>query len=148
MNILKLFTFLLVSVLVFGCEKAKDNTEDNVNNVNDESLVAVQNAMIEPIQKALPIAIDELTTLICVDKDKDRNIINYQYEVKNTSEHTLLLPSTLDTIRQALFKAYCENNEEMQQLKTAFPDGANYHYFIDNTEIVVVELTPADCRIK
>ncbi|OTQ59570.1 hypothetical protein [Gilliamella sp. A7] len=143
MKIFRLFTFLLVSVLVFGCEKAKDNTEDNVN---DESLVAVQNAMIEPIQKALPIAIDELTTLIGVDKD--RNIINYQYEVKNTSEHTLLLPSTLDTIRQALFKAYCENNEEMQQLKTAFPDGANYHYFIDNKEIVVVELTPADCRIK
>ena len=89
MKIFRLFTFLLVSVLVFGCEKAKDNTEDNVNNVNDESLVAVQNAMIEPIQKALPIAIDELTTLICVDKDKDRNIINYQYEVKNTSEQTL-----------------------------------------------------------
>ncbi|OTQ36349.1 hypothetical protein [Gilliamella apis] len=143
MKILKLVTFLLVSVLVFGCEKAKENTVDNVN---DESLVAVQNAMIEPIKKALPIAIDELTTLIGIDKDKDRNIVNYQYEVKNTSEHTLLLPSTFDTIRQALFKAYCENNEEMQQLKTAFPDGANYHYFIDNKEIIVVELTPADCH--
>ena len=145
MKILKLVTFLLVSVLVFGCEKAKENTVDNVN---DESLVAVQNAMIEPIKKSLPIAIDELTTLIGIDKDKDRNIVNYQYEVKNTSEHTLLLPSTLDTIRQALFKAYCENNEEMQQLKTAFPDGANYHYFIDNKEIIVVELTPADCHAK
>ena len=143
MKILKLVTFLLVSVLVFGCEKAKENTVDNVN---DESLVAVQNAMIEPIKKSLPIAIDELTTLIGIDKDKDRNIANYQYEVKNTSEYTLLLPSTLDTIRQALFKAYCENNEEMQQLKTAFPDGANYHYFIDNKEIIVVELTPADCH--
>ena len=143
MKILKLVTFLLVSVLVFGCEKAKENTVDNVN---DESLVAVQNAMIEPIKKSLPIAIDELTTLIAIDKDKDRNIVNYQYEVKNTSEHTLLLPSTLDTIRQALFKAYCENNEEMQQLKTAFPDGANYHYFIDTKEIIVVELTPADCH--
>lgn len=143
MKILKLVTFLLVSVLVFGCEKAKENIVDNVN---DESLVAVQNAMIEPIKKSLPIAIDELTTLIGIDKDKDRNIVNYQYEVKNTSEHTLLLPSTLDTIRQALFKAYCENNEEMQQLKTAFPDGANYHYFIDTKEIIVVELTPADCH--
>ena len=143
MKILKLVTFLLVSVLVFGCEKAKENTVDNVN---DESLVAVQNAMIEPIKKSLPIAIDELTTLIGIDKDKDRNIVNYQYEVKNTSEHTLLLPSTLDTIRQALFKAYCENNEEMQQLKTAFPDGAKYHYFIDTKEIIVVELTPADCH--
>ena len=143
MKILKLVTFLLVSVLMFGCEKAKENTVDNVN---DESFVAVQNAMIEPIKKSLPIAIDELTTLIGIDKDKDRNIVNYQYEVKNTSEHTLLLPSTLDTIRQALFKAYCENNEEMQQLKTAFPDGANYHYFIDNKEIIVVELSPADCH--
>ena len=142
MKILRLVAFLLVSFLVFGCKKAKDNT------VNDESLVAVQNAMIEPIKKSLPIVIDELTTLIGVDKDKDHNIINYQYEVKNTSEHTLLLPSTLDTIRQTLFKAYCENNEEMQQLKTAFPDGANYHYFIDNKEIVVVELTPADCHVK
>ena len=143
MKIFKLFTFLLVSVLVFGCEKTKEN---NVDNANDESLVAVQNAMIEPIKKALPIVIDELTTLIGIDKDKDRNIVNYQYEVKNTSKHTLLLPSTLDTIRQTLFKAYCENNEEMQQLKTAFPDGANYHYFIDNKEIIVVELTPADCH--
>ncbi len=145
MKILRLVAFLLVSFLVFGCKKAKNNSVDNVN---DESLVAVQNAMIEPIKKSLPIVIDELTTLIGVDKDKDHNIINYQYEVKNTSEHTLLLPSTLDTIRQTLFKAYCENNEEMQQLKTAFPDGANYHYFIDNKEIVVVELTPADCHVK
>ena len=72
MKILRLVAFLLVSFLVFGCKKAKNNSVDNVN---DESLVAVQNAMIEPIKKALPIVIDELTTLIGIDKDKDHNII-------------------------------------------------------------------------
>lgn len=144
MKIFKSFMFFVVIFLVFSC----DNNQKNTVVYNDDSLTAVQNSMIEPMKKALPIEVDELTTLIGVDKDKERNIINYQYDVKNTPEHTLLLPSTLDTIHQALFNAYCENTEEMQQLKTAFPDGANYHYFIDNKEIVVVELTPADCRVK
>ena len=143
MKIIKLFAFFVVSFFVLSCDNAKNNTA-----VEDESLNAVQNSMIEPMKKVLPIDVDELTTLVGVEKDKDRNIINYQYDVKNTPEHTLLLPSTLDTIRQALFNAYCQNTEEMQQLKTAFPDGANYHYFINNKEIVVVELTPADCRVK
>ena len=143
MKIIKLFAFFVVSFFVLSCDNAKKNTA-----VEDDSLNSVQNSMIEPMKKALPIEVDELTTLIGVDKDKEHNIINYQYDVKNTPEHTLLLPSTLDTIHQALFNAYCQNTEEMQQLKTAFPDGANYHYFINNKEIVVVELTPADCRVK
>lgn len=144
MKIFKSFVFFVASFLVISCDNNKKNTVVN----SDDSLMAVQNSMIEPMKNALPIEVDELTTLIGVDKDKERNIINYQYDVKNTPEHTLLLPSTLDTIHQQLFNAYCQNTEEMQQLKTAFPDGANYHYFINNKEIVVVELTPADCRVK
>ncbi|QYN41696.1 hypothetical protein [Gilliamella sp. ESL0443] len=143
MKIFKFLAFFVVSFLLLSCDNAKKNTP-----VENDSLAAIQNSMIEPMKKALPIEVDELTTLVGVEKDKDRNIINYQYDVKNTPEHTMLLPSTLDTIRQALFTAYCENTEDMQQLKTAFPDGAYYHYFIDNKEIVVVELTPADCQTK
>ncbi|OTQ71368.1 MULTISPECIES: hypothetical protein [unclassified Gilliamella] len=144
MKIFKSFVFFVASFLVISCDNNKKNTVVN----SDDSLTAVQNSIIEPIKDTLPIEVDELTTLIGVDKDKERNIINYQYDVKNTPEHTLLLPSTLDTIYQELFNAYCQNTEDMQQLKTAFPDGANYHYFIDNKEIVEVELTPSDCRIK
>ena len=144
MKIFKSFVFFVESFLVISCDNNKKNTVVN----SDDSLTAVQNSIIEPIKDTLPIEVDELTTLIGVDKDKERNIINYQYDVKNTPEHTLLLPSTLDTIYQELFNAYCQNTEDMQQLKTAFPDGANYHYFIDNKEIVVVKLTPSDCRIK
>ena len=144
MKIFKSLVFFVAIFLVISCDNNKKNSVVN----SDDSLMAVQNSMIEPMKNALPIEVDELTTLIGVDKDKERNIINYQYDVKNTPEHTLLLPSTLDTIYQELFNAYCQNTEDMQQLKTAFPDGANYHYFIDNKEIVEVELTPSDCRIK
>ena len=144
MKIFKSFVFFVASFLVISCDNNKKNTVVN----SDDSLTAVQNSIIEPIKDTLPIEVDELTTLIGVDKDKERNIINYQYDVKNTPEHTLLLPSTLDTIYQELFNAYCQNTEDMQQLKTAFPDGANYHYFIDTNEIGVVDLTPSDWRIK
>jgi hypothetical protein len=145
MKIFNLIVFFALGFFVLGCDNVKKN---NVDNVNDGSLVDLQYFIIGSLRGVLPLKVDELTTLIGVEKDKDRNALNYLYDVKNISEHELLLPSTLDTIHQAILDAYCENNEEMRKLKNAFPDGVNYHYFIANKEIFFVKLRPTDCHTK
>lgn len=143
MKSIKIIFFLMINLVLFSCDNAKQSSDNKASNNPN---AALQDSVIDPIKSALPIDIDSLTTLFGVYKDKDT--INYQYRVINTPEQALLLTTTLSTIRMELLKAYCENNKDMQDLKTAFPQGANYHYFIDDKEVVIIELTPADCQLN
>ncbi|MCX8600652.1 MULTISPECIES: hypothetical protein [unclassified Gilliamella] len=143
MKSIKIIFFLMINLVLFSCDNAKQSSDNKASNNPN---AALQDSVIDPIKSALPIEIDSLTTLFGVYKDKDT--INYQYRVINTPEQALLLTTTLSTIRMKLLKAYCENNKDMQDLKTAFPQGANYHYFIDDKEVVIIELTPADCQLN
>ncbi|MWP47500.1 hypothetical protein [Gilliamella sp. Pas-s27] len=70
------------------------------------------------------------------------------FSVRNTPEQALLLPTTIDAIRQKLLKTYCENSDEMKTLKNDFPDGINYHYDINNKEIIIIELKSTDCEVN
>ncbi|OCG37828.1 hypothetical protein [Gilliamella sp. Gris1-4] len=147
MKILQLIIFVIFNSVLISCDYAKKASQDtSTANWENDDLSDSQNSVIDSIKKELPIDIDELTTL--VDISKDHNTINYRYNVKNTPEQALLLPTTIDTIRQKLLNAYCEDNKEMNELKKDFPDGINYHYDIDNKEIIIIELKSIDCKEK
>ncbi|MWN05604.1 hypothetical protein GQ598_04625 [Gilliamella sp. Pas-s95] len=145
MKILQLSVFVFFNLLLISCDNVK-NSSQNVSSTDSKNidLNDAQNSVIEPIKKALPIDIDELTTLVGISRDHDT--INYTYSVKNTPEQALLLPSTIDTIRKKLLKAYCNNSDEMKELKKDFSDGVNYHYDINNQEIIIIELKSTDCK--
>ncbi|MWN89401.1 hypothetical protein GQ597_01545 [Gilliamella sp. Pra-s65] len=147
MKILQLILFALLNLALISCDNAKSPSQSasNTDSKNSE-LSDTQNEVIEPIKKALPIDIDEFTTLVGVEKD--HNTINYTYSVRNTPEQALLLPTTIDAIRQKLLKTYCENSDEMRTLKNDFLDGINYHYDINNKEIIIIELKSTDCEVN
>lgn len=146
MNILKIIVLISFGFVLLNCDNAKTasnhSAADSSTKPNNDLLTS-QNLEINAVKNELPIEIDELTTLF--DVFADNNIINYKYRVKNTPKQALLLTSTLDTLRSNLLDDYCQNVPQMKELKNVFPNGAHYHYFIDNEEIIIVELNPDDC---
>lgn len=146
MNILKKIVLISFGFVLLNCDNAKTasnhSSADSSTKPNND-LLASQNLEINAVKNELPIEIDELTTLF--DVFADNNIIHYKYRVKNTPKQALLLTSTLDTLRSNLLDDYCQNVPQMKELKNVFPNGAHYHYFIDNEEIIIVELNPDDC---
>ncbi|MWP47499.1 hypothetical protein [Gilliamella sp. Pas-s27] len=80
MKILQLILFALLNLALISCDNAKSPSQSasNTDSKNSE-LSDTQNEVIEPIKKALPIDIDEFTTLVGVEKD--HNTINYTYSV-------------------------------------------------------------------
>lgn len=147
MNILKIIVLISFGFVLLNCDNAKPasnhSSADSSTKPNND-LLASQNLEINAVKNELPIEIDELTTLF--DVFADNNIIHYKYRVKNTPKQALLLTSTLDTLRSNLLDDYCQNVPQMKELKNVFPNGAHYHYFIDNEEIIIVELNPDDCQ--
>ncbi|MFQ0973910.1 hypothetical protein [Gilliamella sp. CG35] len=147
MNILKIIVLISFGFVLLNCDNAKTasnhSSADSSTKPNND-LLASQNLEINAVKNELPIEIDELTTLF--DVFADNNIIHYKYRVKNTPKQALLLTSTLDTLRSNLLDDYCQNVPQMKELKNVFPNGAHYHYFIDNEEIIIVELNPDDCQ--
>lgn len=142
----KIIALLLMCCLLINCDNKKNDSPSNENNntsLSSKENSTVDDLVIKPVKKKLPIFVDALTTL--VDIYKKDNVINYKYEVKNISKYALLLPTTQDTIRDKLLKTYCSDNDEVKQLKHFFPNGANYHYYIDDQEIIIVEIQPDDC---
>lgn len=146
MNILKIIVLISFGFVLLNCDNAKTasnhSSADSLTKPNNDLLTS-QNLEINAVKNELPIEIDELTTLF--DVFADNNIINYKYRVKNTPKQALLLTSTLDTLRSNLLDDYCQNVPQMKELKNVFPNGAHYHYFINNEEIIIVELNPDDC---
>lgn len=147
MNILKIIVLISFGFVLLNCDNAKTasnhSSADSSTKPNND-LLASQNLEINAVKNELPIEIDELTTLF--DVFADNNIIHYKYRVKNTPKQALLLTSTLDTLRSNLLDDYCQNVPQMKELKNVFPNGAHYHYFINNEEIIIVELNPDDCQ--
>ncbi|MFQ1019402.1 hypothetical protein ACGH6R_06265 [Gilliamella sp. CG13] len=147
MNILKIIVLISFGFVLLNCDNAKPasnhSSADSLTKPNND-LLASQNLEINAVKNELPIEIDELTTLF--DVFADNNIIHYKYRVKNTPKQALLLTSTLDTLRSNLLDDYCQNVPQMKELKNVFPNGAHYHYFINNEEIIIVELNPDDCQ--
>ena len=147
MNILKIIVLISFGFVLLNCDNAKTasnhSSADSSTKPNND-LRASQNLEINAVKNELPIEIDELTTLF--DVFADNNIIHYKYRVKNTPKQALLLTSTLDTLRSNLLDDYCQNVPQMKELKNVFPNGAHYHYFINNEEIIIVELNPDDCQ--
>ena len=147
MNILKIIVLISFGFVLLNCDNAKTasnhSSADSSTKPNND-LRASQNLEINAVKNELPIEIDELTTLF--DVFADNNIIHYKYRVKNTPKQALLLTSTLDTLRSNLLDDYCQTVPQMKELKNVFPNGAHYHYFIDNEEIIIVELNPDDCQ--
>lgn len=147
MNILKIIVLISISFVLLNCDNSKPvsnhSAADSSTKPNNDLLTS-QNLEINAVKNELPIEIDELTTLF--DVFADNNIIHYKYRVKNTPKQALLLTSTLDTLRSNLLDDYCQNVPQMKELKNVFPNGAHYHYFIDNEEIIIVELNPDDCQ--
>lgn len=148
MKMLKKIALIFVSLILVSCDNAKPNSSQNDNSIIEPSspdnyLDEAQDAVINPIRKKLPITVDQITTLTGIYKND--NVINYQYDVKKLTKYALLLPTTQDTIRNNLLATYCKDTEDIRQLKTLFPNGANYHYFINNQEIIIIEIEPSDC---
>lgn len=147
MNILKIIVLISIGFVLLNCDNSKPvsnhSAADSSTKPNNDLLTS-QNLEINAVKNELPIEIDELTTLF--DVFADNNIIHYKYRVKNTPKQALLLTSTLDTLRSNLLDDYCQNVPQMKELKNVFPNGAHYHYFIDNEEIIIVELNPDDCQ--
>lgn len=147
MNILNIIVLISIGFVLLNCDNSKPvsnhSAADSSTKPNNDLLTS-QNLEINAVKNELPIEIDELTTLF--DVFADNNIINYKYRVKNTPKQALLLTSTLDTLRSNLLDDYCQNVPQMKELKNVFPNGAHYHYFIDNEEIIIVELNPDDCQ--
>lgn len=147
MNILKIIVLISIGFVLLNCDNSKPvsnhSAADSSTKPNNDLLTS-QNLDINAVKNELPIEIDELTTLF--DVFADNNIIHYKYRVKNTPKQALLLTSTLDTLRSNLLDDYCQNVPQMKELKNVFPNGAHYHYFIDNEEIIIVELNPDDCQ--
>lgn len=147
MNILKIIVLISIGFVLLNCDNSKPvsnhSAADSSTKPNNDLLTS-QNLEINAVKNELPIEIDELTTLF--DVFADNNIIHYKYSVKNTPIQALLLTSTLDTLRSNLLDDYCQNVPQMKELKNVFPNGAHYHYFIDNEEIIIVELNPDDCQ--
>lgn len=149
MNILKIIVLISIGFVLLNCDNAKpvsnhSSAESSTSSLPNNDLLTSQNLEINAVKNELPIEIDELTTLF--DVFADNNSINYKYRVKNTPKQALLLTSTLDTLRSNLLNDYCQNVPQMKELKNVFPNGANYHYFINDEEIVIVELNPDDCQ--
>lgn len=148
----KVTALLTLICILVGCDNSSKTTSSNSKNIKSDSsshnndVDVSQYSVINPVKKNLPIEIDELTTLFDIFAEKNR--INYQYRVKNTPTQALLLPSTLETIRNNLLSDYCRDTPEIKTLKNIFPNGANYHYYVDNEEVIIVELKLSDCQAK
>lgn len=150
MKSLKILALFFMSFILVNCDnsKADSNSTDNskTSQLSENKYAASQALVITEAKKQLPIKIDQLTTL--VDIFAKDNFINYKYVVTETPKDALLIPESQQIILDNIRRTYCSDLPEIKSLRSFFPNGSNYDYYIDDEKIFSLQLTPSSCDKK
>lgn len=103
-----------------------------------------QEFTIKMMKKELPIEYDEYTTLTDVYAIDD--MLVYKYDFKGLDEEILKSKEYQDDVREDLVIEYCNDNEDINSVKKAFPNGLKFIYFLNNKEVSSITVNPGDCK--
>ncbi|WP_141674308.1 hypothetical protein [Gilliamella sp. wkB108] len=149
MKFLKILALFFMSFILVNCDNSKSdstNTDSSKTSQSSQNYDASQAVVIAEAKKQLPIKVDQITTL--VDIFAKDNFINYKYQITETPKDALLVPESQQIILDNIRQTYCSDLPEIKSLRAFFPNGANYHYYIDDEKIFSLQLTPASCQAK
>lgn len=125
-------------------EQTKLESENALSELKEGNYSVAQDGMLKVIKQNLPLAFDENTTL--VDVSKDNNTINYKYEVKGITKDVLQNQDKQQSIFNNLLEFYCGEGVNSNALKLLFPDGASHNYYINDEDVLTLDVKPSDCK--
>lgn len=131
MKYTKLAIIMVSSLVLFSCDNFQ---KKNVG----------QEFTIKMMKKELPIEYDEYTTLTDVYAIDD--MLVYKYDFKGLDEEILKSKEYQDDVREDLVIEYCNDNEDINSVKKAFPNGLKFIYFLNNKEVSSITVNPGDCK--
>ncbi|OCG01224.1 hypothetical protein [Gilliamella sp. wkB112] len=132
-------------------DKAKDlfartqtASEDAINKIKDGNYKVAQDEVINGIKKQLPVVFDGNTTL--VDVTNDNNIISYKYTVVGMTKDSLQNADTQKAMLNNLLALYCGKDATMKALQLVFTDGVSNNYYINDENVLSLNIKPSDCK--